>query len=409
MVIKRNFKFVDLFAGIGGFHNAMKKYSPSCKCVMASEIDEKASQIYEENFGIHPEGDVRKIDPAQIGQIDVICGGFPCQTFSKAGKQAGLGDPRGTLFQEIIRIATYYEDISKRPKIFLLENVHNLVSHDDGKTWRTIKDAIITAGYNVIDNPIILGPKDLGIPQIRDRAIIVAVRKDIFDGRIELNIPRKKRNTTTIDSILEDDDTIKDLSSYTISKKQERLLECWNDFYHGINEKVLGRPVWSDEFRQSYDLTACDENGQYIIPKWKQEFIQWNRDLYNNNRKFIDSWYKKWDIQSWTFPTERKFEWQCGEFCENIWQTIVQFRTSGIRVKRPTEAPTLVTLDHTPVIAARKRFLTVREVARLQSFPDTYRFNETKSEAYKQLGNAVNVDVIECAFRLFIEFLERSI
>lgn len=376
---------------------------------MASEIDEKASQIYEENFGIHPEGDVRKIDPAQIGQIDVICGGFPCQTFSKAGKQAGLGDPRGTLFQEIIRIATYYEDISKRPKIFLLENVHNLVSHDDGKTWRTIKDAIITAGYNVIDNPIILGPKDLGIPQIRDRAIIVAVRKDIFDGRIELNIPRKKRNTTTIDSILEDDDTIKDLSSYTISKKQERLLECWNDFYHGINEKVLGRPVWSDEFRQSYDLTACDENGQYIIPKWKQEFIQWNRDLYNNNRKFIDSWYKKWDIQSWTFPTERKFEWQCGEFCENIWQTIVQFRTSGIRVKRPTEAPTLVTLDHTPVIAARKRFLTVREVARLQSFPDTYRFNETKSEAYKQLGNAVNVDVIECAFRLFIEFLERSI
>lgn len=407
VILKRNFKYIDLFAGIGGFHNAMNKYSSKSKCVMASEIDSKACKVYEDNFHIRPEGDVRKIDPKKIGQIDVICGGFPCQTFSKAGKQAGLGDPRGTLFQEIIRIATYFEEIEKRPKILILENVHNLVNHDKGKTWRTIKNAIREAGYNVVEQPIIIGPKDLGIPQIRDRAVIVAVRSDIYDGPIEINITRKKRNLTSIYSVLEDnDDDI--LKEYAISEKEAKLLACWNDFYKGIKENVLGTPVWSDEFGEEYDLKKVDEDGKFIIPEWKQEYIQWNRDLYINNKEFIDSWYKKWNIKSWTFPTDRKFEWQCGEYCNSIWETIVQFRTSGVRVKRPTESPTLVTLDHVPVIAAKKRYFTVREAARLQSFPDTFIFDEPKADAYKQLGNAVNVDVIEHVFRTFIKYLEEK-
>lgn len=406
VVLDEDFKYIDLFAGIGGFHSAMNKFSPKSQCVMASEIDPKASKVYEKNFGIKPEGDVRKVDPESIGQIDVICGGFPCQTFSKAGKQVGLGDPRGTLFQEIIRIATFYSDVKKRPKFLLLENVHNLVNHDKGKTWRTIKNAIKEAGYNVVEQPIIIGPKDIGIPQIRDRAIIVAVREDIYNGTIDFAIQRKKRNTTSIDSVLEKKKSAKYLEEFMMTDKQIKLLECWDDFYQGIKEKVLGTPVWSDEFGLTYDLKELDEEGNYKIPEWKQDYIQWNRDLYLNNKDFIDAWYKKWNIKDWTFPTDRKFEWQCGEHCKSIWETIVQFRTSGVRVKRPTESPTLVTLDHIPAIAWKKRFLTVREVARLQSFPDDYVFDESKADAYKQLGNAVNVDVIEYVFRTFVKYIE---
>ncbi len=405
VVLKKDFKYIDLFAGIGGFHNAMKKYSNKSRCILASEINAKAAKVYEDNFHMKPVGDVRKINPADIGQIDVICGGFPCQTFSKAGKQAGLGDPRGTLFQEIIRIATYYEEVEKRPKLLILENVHNLVNHDKGKTWRTIKNAIQEAGYNVVEKPIIIGPKDLGIPQIRDRAVIVAVREDIYDGPIELSIARKARNQTAISTILEEDDSVEE--GYELTEKDLKLLECWNDFYHGIKEKVLGTPVWSDEFGLEYDLEQKNGKGEYIIPEWKQEYIRWNRNLYKNNKEFIDGWYKKWDIKSWTFPTDRKFEWQCGEFCSDIWETIIQFRTSGVRVKRPTESPTLVTLDHIPAIGAKRRYITVREAARLQSFPDDFIFDEPKADAYRQLGNAVNVDVIEYVFRAFVDFLKR--
>ena len=132
-----HFKFIDLFCGIGGFHQAMADLGG--ECVYASDIDADCRKTYERNYGIKPDGDITKVDAADIPVHDVLCGGFPCQAFSKAGKRLGFADPtKGTLFFDIMRIAKYHN-----PKYMLLENVRNLASHDGGNTWRVIHDSIV--------------------------------------------------------------------------------------------------------------------------------------------------------------------------------------------------------------------------------------------------------------------------
>lgn len=399
MVIKEDFKFIDLFAGIGGFHCAMKKYSPESKCVFACEINKEAAMTYKDNFGINPLGDITKITPKDIPNYDVVCGGFPCQPFSKAGNQAGLDDPRGTLFEEIIRLITSFETIEEQPKILILENVRNLITHDKGNTWKVIKEKLQEAHYNVINEPIVIGPKDLNIPQLRDRAIIVAVRNDIYDGDIVLDIERKKNNTTSIYSIVDENITKEEEDKLKITEYEKYVLDCWNDFIHGIKEKIIGFPIWSDEFRKNYKLPKK-------MPEWKKVFINNNRRLYKNNKEFIDSWLKKWDVRKKLVKTHRKFEWQVNNKISDVYEGIIQFRTSGVRVKQPTESPTLVALIHTPIIGKKQRYLSVKEASRLQSFPDTFKHNSSDSAAYRQLGNAVNVDVIKYVFEKFVNFLE---
>jgi DNA (cytosine-5)-methyltransferase 1 len=121
-------KFIDLFAGIGGFHQALKNIG-GFECVFASELDKDASYIYELNHGIKALSDITKIHEKQIPPHDLICAGFPCQPFSKSGYQQGFDDIRGTLFFDIIRIAKEH-----KPKIILLENVSNISTHDNGNT-----------------------------------------------------------------------------------------------------------------------------------------------------------------------------------------------------------------------------------------------------------------------------------
>src|SRR5699024_7030559 len=125
------FKFIDLFSGIGGFHTAFKEIGG--ECVFASEIDKFAKQAYTTLHGLETHGDITKIDAKDIPDHDVIAAGFPCQSFSVAGKRGGFEDARGTLFFEVARIAS-----EKHPKVLLLENVKGLVGHDKGKTLDTI-------------------------------------------------------------------------------------------------------------------------------------------------------------------------------------------------------------------------------------------------------------------------------
>ena len=143
MDISKGFKFIDLFSGVGGFHQAME--SLGGECVYASDIDKKCREIYFENYGIVPNDDITKVDPKDIPAHNVICGGFPCQSFSKAGNRLGVQDPRGTLFFDIVRIAEYH-----KPEYLLLENVRNLAGHDQGRTWRTIYETLKDIGYNLI-------------------------------------------------------------------------------------------------------------------------------------------------------------------------------------------------------------------------------------------------------------------
>lgn len=374
------FTFIDLFAGIGGFHQAMTKMGG--KCVFASEIDTNAALVYEKNYGIYPAGDITKVVENEIPKFDILCAGFPCQAFSKAGYQKGFSDTRGTLFFDIERILKYHLSVYKSPKIIVLENVRNLVSHDKGNTWITIKKSLESLGYILPEEPIIVSPHHFGIPQLRERVVIIGVHNSVFNEKsVVIEIQKDQKKSSSPNTILDDSD----VTSYKISEYEERILNAWDEFMKGINLKTIGFPIWIDFF-----MTSTSNE----LPKWKNEFITKNNTLYIQNKDFIDGWLRKYDFLSWAVPTHRKFEWQAGTSIDTLWKGIIQFRPSGIRVKRPTAFPALVAMVHVPIIGWKKRRLTPKEAARLQCFPDNFLLHEQDKVAYKQLGNAVNVSVI---------------
>lgn len=376
-MLEKNFKFIDLFAGIGGFHQAMAKLGG--ECVLASEIDPYAIETYRMNYGIDEIQNIRHIDSEDIPYYDVLCAGFPCQAFSKAGQQLGFKDrTKGTLFFEIVRILE-----NTAPKYIILENVRNLMSHNSGSTWITIKESLDELGFNV--TPVIMSPHQLGVPQLRERVYILGVRKDVYDKPLEFRVPTKDKSVlNAYRAKIFDEQTN---GKYNISEHEENVLCCWNEFYQGIDQKTIGFPVWSSEFNQTYFTE--------IYPAWKATFCKKNRELYTRNKSFIDKWLKRWKyLQEFTL-TERKFEWQAGTSISSIWDGYIQIRPSGIRVKRPDSFPALVAMVQIPIIGKFKRRLTPREAARLQSFPDSFIPNYNDFQAYKQFGNAVNVNCVE--------------
>lgn len=384
------FKFIDLFCGIGGFHQAMA--SLGGECVFASDIDASCRKTYFNNYGIEPYGDITQVDEADIPAHDVLCGGFPCQAFSKAGKRLGFTDPtKGTLFFDIIRIVKYH-----KPKYILLENVRNLASHDSGNTWRVINQQLREAGYSLHANPVIFSPHYIGIPQHRERVFIMCVRNDI--GSLpDFYFDETLMKPCSVDSILLDDKDIPDLKKYQLSPDDIDLLNVWNEFLQGIKGPLPGFPIWSDRL---CPIDVTEDLDQY--PRWKQNFIRRNNQLFEANRVFIDTWLPKAKMLPKFFGSKAKFEWQAGKTdSPNLWDTILQYRPSGIRVKAGTYFPALVAITQTSIIGKRKRHLTPRECARLQSFPDTYKIDGCEAQAYKQFGNAVNVELV----RLFALFL----
>lgn len=165
------FNYVSLFSGVGGFEQALNKLGGTC--VFASEIDKFAAQAYETLYGEKPAGDITKIDAEDIPDHDLLVGGFPCQSFSVAGKRKGFEDTRGTLFFDIARIAS-----AKQPRALLLENVKGLVNHDKGNTLDTMIRTLNDIGY-IVDFDV-LNSKYFGVPQNRERIFIVAIRKDLI-------------------------------------------------------------------------------------------------------------------------------------------------------------------------------------------------------------------------------------
>ncbi len=375
------FKFIDLFAGIGGFHQAMEQLGG--ECVFASEIDKYAIKTYYKNYGINSDCNIRDVKEEDIPEHDVLCAGFPCQTFSKAGKQLGFKDEtKGTLFFEIERILKHH-----KTKYIILENVRNLVSHDNGNTWNTIYQHLKDIGYRLTPKPIIISPHQLGVPQLRERVVILGVydpENKNKDLEIDLNANVSKDENNIHDIIISEEVE----KEYYISAKEEYILNAWDEFYKGINQKTIGFPIWADYFQKE----PSEE-----MPKWKQDFIRKNNELYLSNKEFINSWLEKHNNLEEFTPTQRKMEWQAGTSIESLWDGLIQFRPSGIRVKKPTCAPALVAMVQIPIIGKYKRRLTVREAARLQSFPDTFIPNGNDQQAYKQFGNAVNVEVIKTA------------
>lgn len=385
------FKFIDLFCGIGGFHQAMK--SLGGECVFASDIDADCRKTYYRNYGIQPFGDITKIDAKNIPEHDVLCGGFPCQAFSKAGKRLGFEDEtKGTLFFDVCRIIQYH-----RPKYVILENVRNLASHDKGNTWRVIHDKLVDLDYNLLPEPIIFSPHYIGIPQHRERVFILCVRKDIESIRPfefdKANIPE-----CSIEDILENDNEIQDLDRYKISEEMENLISLWNEFIQNIKvDRLPGFPIWSDRL---CDLNPDEDLSKY--PAWKKNFILKNNNLYIRNRQFIDKWMTKAKQNPLFFGAKAKLEWQAGQTKHpDIWKQIFQLRPSGIRVKVNTYFPALVAIVQTSIVGSRRRYLTPRECARLQSFSEDFLPDKKEAQAYKQFGNAVNVELV----RYFAQYM----
>lgn len=187
---------------------------------------------------------------------------------------------------------------------------------------------------------------------------------------------------------------------YLITVEQEEMIFAWDEFRQATNIGVIGFPIWLNSFGVNFedDDLFHQEQGYEGMPNWKKRFVDNNRKLYIDNRDFIDDWIVRYDMFN-RIKLFQKFEWNCGIDVNDIHNTIIQIRQSGIRVKRPTYYPSLVAMVNTPIIWDRQkqhfRHITQREAANLQNFHGKFKFTRNDKAAYKQLGNSVNVRVLK--------------
>ena len=198
--MKNKIKFIDLFAGIGGFHLALNKVNG--ECLFASEWDKECQKIYEKNFHLKPFGDITKINEKEIPKHDVLCAGFPCQAFSISGKRQGFKDTRGTLFFDVARIIKHHQ-----PKLILLENVKNFLTHDNGNTISVVKKTLEELNYNVFYK--VLNSSNFGIPQKRERIYIVGFNKKLKIN--EFKFPSNQNIFVSLKDYLLPDSSTKEL------------------------------------------------------------------------------------------------------------------------------------------------------------------------------------------------------
>jgi DNA (cytosine-5)-methyltransferase 1 len=414
-----SFTFIDLFAGLGGFHVAMDRLGG--RCVYACEWQATLQELYQKNFKVLPAGDIRKVRPREVPTHDLLCAGFPCQPFSKAGEQLGFEcTNQGDLF---FNVASILE--AKRPSYLILENVPNLLQHDGGKTFQRITEQLESLGYSVAARRF--SPHQFGIPQIRERVYIVGARK----GLKNFEWPTPSKSATTIESILDAQPS----NARQLSAQVQSCITVWNEFLASAPPKMKlpSFPIWSMEFGADYPfeeytpfwvlankgprgltkfrgshgvaLSSLDRDDRWdalpsharteqaVFPKWKIDFIRQNRQFYSDNKKWIAPWLPK----LLKFPSSlQKLEWNAQGEDRNLWKYVLQFRASGLRVKRRSTAPSLIAMTDTqvPIIGWEKRYMTPQECARLQSL-ESIALPSSSTKAFHALGNAVNASVVE--------------
>ena len=444
------FTFCDLFAGVGGFHAAL--HAAGGRWVFASEIDPHAARVYDYNWlrplresGATPpegvdrfevSGDIVPLtDPVvAVPRSDVLAAGFPCQPFSKSGKQLGMDETRGTLFWNIARIL---QDEARRPAVVLLENVRNLAGPRHRETtFKTIVRTLRQLGYRTADEPAVFSPHLLppergGRPQVRERVFILAHYvgrdaaecEDNFDDPIvtqtswsDSHWSKTSWNLARDLPLLADDEVD---PKYELESSERKWIETWDGLLTevaarlGPGERLPGFPIWADEFRtiaETEDIIEVARLRGEPIPSWKAGFLRKNAEFYQRHRATLDRY--KMEIDAFP-PSRRKFEWQAGPHVP-LEETIMHFRPSGIRAKRPDYVPALVAITQTTVLGKQMRRLTPRETARLQGFDDPFEFKQSDdgswetpvdqkdSPSYKQMGNGVNVGA---AFHVFSQYV----
>jgi len=251
------FKYVSLFSGIGGFETALNRFGG--ECVMASEIDKFVVKAYEAIYGYKPKGDVTKIDAKDVPDHDILTAGFPCQSFSVAGKRKGFEDTRGTLFFEVARIAKV-----KQPRVVLLENVKGLVTHDKGKTLKVILETMEGLGYTVWYK--VLNSKYFGVPQNRERIFIVCIK----EPKGEFKFPSNNQVTVRLKDILEDN---VDEKYYLSEEKTKRLLDTLRENWNPEEDNDKPQPL-SDGNGVSYCLDANYHKGISTLNKARRTHIR---------------------------------------------------------------------------------------------------------------------------------------
>jgi DNA (cytosine-5)-methyltransferase 1 len=403
------FTFVDLFAGIGGFHAALS--AAGGRCVWASEIDDAASRVYADNWGLKPNGDIRAFtDPHVTSDIpphDVLAAGFPCQPFSKSGHQLGFRDTtRGTLFFNICQILE-----ARKPSVVFLENVRNLAGPRQRETWTTIIRELRNLGYRVSDEPTVFSPHLLppelgGAPQVRERVFIVGIyvgserawaESDVEPAVALRPVMNWDPSLWQVENILQSDKELANVDDYRIPLDQQEWVNCWDDFVQKLLEVRFGAPLpgfplWADEFRTRPRILSD-------TPSWKADFLRKNSAFYLEHRETIDSWRKRWPNFKKFPSSRRKLEWQAQD-TGSLWDCVLQFRPSGIRAKKPTYLPALVAITQTSIYGPRRRRITPVEAKRLQGLPDWFSFGDQRdAESYKQLGNGVSVGAAYFVFR----------
>lgn len=380
----KRFKFADMFAGIGGFHQVMTKLGG--ECIFACEIDKDAANVYLENYGINPLVDIKKVSWEDIKGVDVLCGGFPCQGFSIGGKKLGFLDDRGTLFFQMARLLKECIDNDCPVKYIVFENVKNLLSHDNGNTWLTIKNTLIDLGYT-LNEPIIVNPIQLGIPQNRERLLILGEYKRNKDLNIKNDLPKNICKNIFIDqpNFFQKNEEIK-IEKYKLTEYQTRMIEMWNEFKEHIGKIPVA-------INQKYFCFSI-EDIEKIENKDEKKVAKNSLKVYEENKEFINKWEEKWENLNWVNPSHKRFEWQAGDKYNSIYECFVQFRQSGLRVKKPDFFPCLVAIVQTSIVPKLNRKITPRECARLQSFPENFILHKEDRIAYKQLGNSICIDAI---------------
>jgi DNA (cytosine-5)-methyltransferase 1 len=373
-------RFFSMFSGIGGFDLAFQRHGH--ECAGYSEIDKYAIKVYENHFlGVRNYGDATKINGGKLPEFEMLCGGFPCQAFSIAGKRGGFEDTRGTLFFEIARLCK-----ERRPKLLLLENVKGLLSHDGGRTFGTILNTLGELGYWWEYQ--VLNSKDFGVPQNRERVFIVG---HLAGERSRAVFPLGEDDETADGGGGEEGTPPEDICGAITATEYKQ---------HGDGSYILQRNQHGEVVRKGISGAVHTAMGNNQSPK----VVQLNNPNHSNNRVYgsdgvspsLNTMQGGNRQPKIAIPDNNSRGFSVAEPFDGIRLQFPQSETArGRVVKQNSQALQASGAGGVLLPDTRIRRLTEVECERLQGFPDGWTEGISSTQRYKCLGNAVTVNVVE--------------